>query len=158
MRRLHSSGRGHAGLASSSLRSCPVYLARYLSIAAVFGFLAILLGTLAEYALRPRVDAESFRYLMTATRYLQVHAVALLVIAVALLCAPTLPTHLQRGLRTSFALLLGGTALFAGSIFVAVASGIEAITYLTPVGGSLMMLAWLWMATAAWRSTRTPHP
>jgi uncharacterized membrane protein YgdD (TMEM256/DUF423 family) len=129
-----------------------VNVARYLSIAAVVGFLAILLGTLAEHALRPRVDAESFRYLMTATRYLQVHSVALLGIAFALMAAPSLPAALQRGLRTTFALLLGGTALFAGSIFVSVASGIKAITYLTPVGGSLMMLGWLWLAATAWRS------
>lgn len=127
--------------------------ARYVTIAAVFGFLAILLGTLAEHALRPRVDAEAFRYLMTATRYLQVHSVALLGMALALIVAPSLPTRLQRGLRAAFTVLLGGTALFAGSIFVAVASGIKAITYLTPVGGSLMMLGWLWLAAAAWRST-----
>lgn len=125
--------------------------AQRLALAALFGFAAILLGTLAEHAFKPRVDAESFRYLMTATRYLQVHSVVLVSLALALLVAPSLPVRLRQGLQASFLLLLFGTALFAGSIFASVASGIPTLTYLTPVGGTVMMLAWLWLALTAWR-------
>lgn len=124
---------------------------RLLFVASLFGLVAILLGTLAEHAFRTRVDAESFRYLMTAVRYLQVHSAVLLSLALASLLAPSAPPALRAGFGRSFWVLLGGTALFAGSIFAAVATGITALTYLTPAGGMLMMLGWLSLAWTAWR-------
>lgn len=126
--------------------------ARLLFIASLFGLVAILLGTLAEHAFRARVDAESFRYLMTAVRYLQVHSAVLLSLALALLMAPSAPALLRIGLHRSFWILLAGTALFAGSIFAAVATGLAALTALTPVGGTAMMLGWLSLAWTAWRA------
>jgi uncharacterized membrane protein YgdD (TMEM256/DUF423 family) len=126
--------------------------ARLLFIASLFGLVAILLGTLAEHAFRARVDAESFRYLMTAVRYLQVHSAVLLGLALALLTAPSAPALLRIGLHRSFWILLAGTALFAGSIFAAVATGLAALTALTPVGGTAMMLGWLSLAWTARRA------
>lgn len=124
---------------------------RLLLVAALFGLGAILLGTLAEHALRSRVDPEAFRYLMTAVRYLQVHSAVLLSLALGVMLAPSAPKALHTALSVSFWILLGGTTLFAGSIFVSVATGVTALTYLTPVGGTVMMLGWLNLAWTAWR-------
>lgn len=153
MRILHSGKGPRSGLAFAS--SCPERSmskpATLLLIASLFGLIAIVLGTLAEHAFRARVDAESFRYLMTAVRYLQVHSAVLLSLALGVMLGATAPVALRAGLSLSFWVLLAGTALFAGSIFVSVATGVTALTYLTPVGGTVMMLGWLRLAWTAWR-------
>jgi uncharacterized membrane protein YgdD (TMEM256/DUF423 family) len=66
----------------------------FLMSAGLLGLLSVVFGAFSEHALRPNVDAESFRFLMTAVRYNQVHAVALLALALglALVSVSTLPS------------------------------------------------------------------
>lgn len=123
--------------------------ARLLIAAALFGLGAIIFGTLAEHAFRAAVDAEQFRYLMTAVRYLQVHSAVLVGLALSLMVG-ALPQRLARGLSRAFWILLTGTTLFASGIFLAIGTGIDQLTYLTPVGGGIMMLGWAQLAWSAW--------
>lgn len=111
-----------------------------LALAGALGLLSVAFGAFSEHALRPNIDAEYFRYLMTAVRYNQVHAVALLALALGL-AAGIGPVAVAR-LRITAWLMVIGTVLFSVSIYLAVLLDAMALTMLTPIGGTLLMLAW----------------
>lgn len=117
---------------------------------AIIGCLGIGLGAYAEHGLRTRVDGESFRAVMTALRYHQVHAVALLAICLALMMPlnPVLATRL--GITAGLFVL--GLILFCGSIYAATMLDMPSMTRAAPAGGMTLMLAWLsliWVGMAA---------
>ncbi len=111
-----------------------------LMLAGALGLLSVAFGAFSEHALRPNIDAEYFRYLMTAIRYNQIHAVALLALALAL-AAPLGQRVLSR-LKAAGWLMFIGTVLFSVSIYLAVLLDVMALTFATPVGGTLLMVAW----------------
>ena len=55
----------------------------------------------------------------------------------------------SRAVRVVGGLLLAGTVLFSGSLYLLVATGIRALGWLTPFGGVAFMLGWLTVAWAA---------
>ncbi len=120
--------------------------------AGLLGLLSVAFGAFSEHALRPNVDAESFRFLMTAVRYNQVHAVALLALALGL--AAPLSVSTTARIRLAAWLMLIGTVLFSVSIYLAVWSGNLQLTYLTPVGGITLMLAWTVLIWAGWKARK----
>ena len=78
-------------------------------------------------------DAKAADWLRTGGLYQLVHAVA----AIAL-------TGVARG---AAALLLAGAAIFALSLYIMALGGPRWLGAVTPIGGALMIAAWLW---AAW--------
>ncbi|WP_229381802.1 DUF423 domain-containing protein [Spiribacter sp. 2438] len=121
-----------------------------LMLAAALGLLSVAFGAISEHAFRPNVDPEYFRYLMTAVRYNQVHAVALLALALGL--AAPLAVETARRLRAAAWVMFVGTVLFSISIYLAVALDAMAITYVTPVGGTLLMVSWAMLIRAGWKA------
>ena len=107
---------------------------------ALLGLLSVILGASSEHILRAQVDEEVFRWLMTAIRYHQVGAVLVSAIGLALVFLKDHPV--RRPLTLAAWLFVTGTVLFSFSIYITAATGIEAFTYLTPVGGTILMLAW----------------
>jgi len=83
----------------------------------------------------------------TAVRYHQLGALVVVVVGLALQAG--LPQSFGRRLAISGGLFVAGTLLFSFSIYAAALSGVEALTWLTPVGGITLMLAWLSLAWAA---------
>lgn len=60
--------------------------------------------------------------------------------------------HNSRSLLWACALMLAGTLMFCGSLYVRVASTGD-ISGAAPVGGFMMMMAWLLAAVSFWRKT-----
>ncbi|MDR9433380.1 MAG: DUF423 domain-containing protein [Spiribacter sp.] len=120
--------------------------------AGCLGLLSVAFGAFSEHALRPNVDAESFRYLMTAVRYNQVHAVTLLALAFGL--AAPLAADTAWRVRFSAWLMLVGTILFSVSIYVAVLLDAMLITLITPIGGTVLMIAWASLIWAGWKARK----
>ena len=123
-----------------------------LLVGGVLGFLSVVIGASAEHALRPRVDDEVFRYLMTAVRYHQLGALMTVVLGLATLYAPE--ARLQRALALSAWAFVAGTVLFSFSIYASAVLGAPALTLLTPVGGTVLMVAWALLARAGWIGAR----
>ena len=111
-----------------------------LAAAAFVGFVSVAFGAYSEHGLRPRVSAETFRFLMTAVRYNQVHALAAAVVGGMILAAPDADGLLLRIAGWGF---VAGMVLFSGSIYVSALLDRPALTKLAPVGGTVLMLAWL---------------
>ncbi|WP_290648788.1 DUF423 domain-containing protein [Aquisalimonas sp.] len=107
----------------------------------LLGLLSVVVGASSEHLLQARVDDEVFRWVMTAIRYHQVGA--LIVSALGLALAVLQGHRVQRLLVVAGWLFVAGTVLFSFSIYVAALTGVQAITYLTPIGGVTLMLAWL---------------
>ncbi len=123
-----------------------------LIVGAVLGLLSVMIGASAEHALRPRVDDEVFRYIMTAIRYHQIGAVVVTAIGLTLL-AP-LGHRIRRGLAVSGWLFTLGTVLFSFSIYLSALLGMPALTAITPVGGTTLMIAWAFLIRAGWLGYR----
>lgn len=116
-----------------------------LMLGALLGFISVAFGAYAEHGLREAVSDEHFRFLMTAVRYNQVHAVVIAAIGLAAINGGT-PGNIP-ALRWSGALFIIGTVLFSFSIYLSVSLDMPSIVNITPIGGMTIMAAWLLLLT-----------
>ena len=108
-----------------------------------------------KYAGQTRVKAgiempASTKYLgdfQTAAEYQMTHALGLILIGVCLARTPC------KTLTAAAWLLLCGTLVFSGSLYLLVLTGARWLGAITPLGGTAMILGW---AIFAWSFTRTP--
>ncbi|MEN2494271.1 MAG: hypothetical protein TECD_00162 [Hyphomicrobiaceae bacterium hypho_1] len=117
-----------------------------LASGATLGLISVVFGAFAEHSLRENISAEHFRFLMTAVRYNQVHAVVVTAIGLSMLNGSTsLAAYV---IKLSSLLFLIGTILFSFSIYLSVWLGIPLLLSVTPVGGVTIMLAWVTLVFA----------
>ena len=118
-----------------------------LLIGAILGLISVSFGAYAEHGLRPNIDDETFRYVMTAIRFNQVYALMITGIGLALFA--NLPVTAAKHLPRVGAVFTLGTVLFSFSIYASAQLGIPSLTYLTPVGGITLMIAWAYLIMVA---------
>lgn len=108
----------------------------------MLGFWAALSGALAvaagAFGAHGAASPQAAEWLRTGGLYQLVHAVA----AVALMQAA----------RTPALLMLIGAAIFALTLYAMALGGPRWLGAVTPVGGSLLIVAWLWAAVLFLRS------
>ncbi len=117
----------------------------FLLLAAFSGFTSVALGAFAAHGLRQQLSAEYLAVFQTGVQYQQLHALALL--AVALL----LQRQAGRLLIVSGGLFVAGMLLFSGSLYALTLTGIGKLGIITPFGGVAFMLGWLLLGLSAWR-------
>lgn len=120
---------------------------RILMVGALLGFLSVVVGAMSDHGSLSRLDADMLASVATAVRYHQLGA--LVIVALGLALRAGLPGSFARRLAISGWLFVAGTLLFSFSIYAAALSGVEALTYLTPIGGVTLMIAWLSLAWTA---------
>jgi len=107
----------------------------------LLGLTGIILGAFAAHGLEPLLTAEAIRSFETGVRYQMYHALLLLVLGTS--------THLStKWQEVVFGLVLTGVICFSGSIYglatnVLSSFDFKKIALITPVGGFLLILAWL---------------
>lgn len=108
---------------------------------AALAALAVGLGAFGAHGLRAHFSAwpEAAEWWRTATLYLLVHAAA----------AAALPVD-RAGPR---ACLLGGAAIFAGTLYALALGAPRWLGAVTPAGGLALVVGWSWLA---WASLRRP--
>lgn len=111
------------------------------SIAALLAGLAVLLGAFGAHGLKAILSETQLQTYQTATEYLMYHALALLGIAAIW---SHKPTNKRIGLAALIMLL--GVLLFAGSLYLLLLTSFGWLVWLTPLGGLLLVLAWLLVA------------
>lgn len=104
--------------------------------AALSAALAIAAGAFGAHGAASPQAAE---WLRTGGMYQLVHAVAALV--------------LMQAMRGPAALMLAGAAIFAGTLYLMALGAPRWLGAITPVGGSLLIAAWLWAAWSYWRAS-----
>lgn len=109
--------------------------ALYIIIAAVYGLTAVILGALGTHALGLQAGTQQASLFQHAFIYQMIHALLLIWIV----------TQQDQGpwLRYAALSVSLGILLFSGGLYLLVFMGKTSWSWLTPVGGSLIILAWL---------------
>jgi len=110
--------------------------------ASIFGFLAVLLGAFGAHGLKAILDEKDLISFETGVRYQFYHAFLLLFIATTSLLT-------EKTKQILHYLILTGILFFSGSIYVLATDeflfqkSVKTIVFATPLGGLLLLLAWL---------------
>lgn len=102
-------------------------------------------GAFGAHALRERVEPQLLTAFATGARYQMFHALALFAVAWGALRWP------EARLELSGWLLVAGTAVFSGSLYLMAMTGARWLGAITPIGGVLLIAGW---AVLAWRAAR----
>ncbi len=100
-------------------------------VGAVLALLAVALGAFGAHALKEVITPERLQTFETGVRYQMYHALALLVMSV-------LPL---KNYRAAWLLLIG-TLIFSGSLYLLVLTNISVFGAITPLGGVVQLSGW----------------
>ncbi len=116
--------------------------------AAVSAMLAVAAGAFGAHALRETLEPSRLAVFETAARYQMFHALAVLALGAHRRAVPAL--------SRAMALMLAGTLLFSGSLYLLALSGVRAWGAVTPLGGATWLAAWIAAAVAFARRPAPP--
>lgn len=124
---------------------------KYLVIAAVLGALAVILGAFGAHGLKGKITPELLQSFETAVRYQMYHVMVLLLIN----NMSQLDKYAQKVVSILFVL---GILFFSGSIY-AITFGIPAklIWFITPLGGVLFVIGWLFLAYSFFKKHKNDY-
>jgi uncharacterized membrane protein YgdD (TMEM256/DUF423 family) len=108
---------------------------------ALFGLIAIVIGAFATHGLKPLLTSEAIVTFETGVRYQMYSAFFLLFLG-------GMPVTSEKVKRICFYLTVVGVVFFSGSIYFLATNSLTSfdfrtIALITPVGGSLMIFAWI---------------
>lgn len=96
----------------------------------------VALGAFGAHGLRKILDAAALGWWRTATDYLMWHAMGLLAVGAAGVPRSAGPARM----------LVAGTLVFSGSLLLMALTGARWLGMVTPIGGGLLIVGWLWFA------------
>ena len=119
-----------------------------LCIGGLFAAIAIIAGALEAHALQTLLTlhqgTDNFH---KARDYLAYHGLALLIMSTLITQQP------QCNFGHITWAWIGGCVLFSGSLFIYSLTGWKLITVVTPIGGSVLILSWLWLGLKSRKMT-----
>ncbi|MSP15292.1 MAG: DUF423 domain-containing protein [Myxococcales bacterium] len=118
--------------------------ARLFALAALLAFLAVAAGAFGAHALAKRLSPELRAVFETAARYQMFHALGLFAVAWLAQCGAP-----RAGLAAT--LMVAGTVIFSGSLYLLALTNARWLGAITPLGGVCLLAAWLVVAWSAWR-------
>jgi len=118
---------------------------RFLGIAGVLLAIATVIGALAAHALQRVLPAAQLTSLHTAVNYQFFNALGLLAVGLLLRSEP------RRSLHVVAWLLIAGIVCFSGGIYIMLAGAPSLLGLVTPLGGVLLIGAWLLFAVSVLR-------
>lgn len=119
-------------------------------LGACLGFTSVALGAYADHGLTLALHEQTM--MATALRYHQLYAIVSISIGLYATLAP--PSSIRTHLTYTGYLFVLSTCLFSGSIYTAIITSTPQWTALTPVGGILIMLAWMSVVVGGIRVAR----
>ena len=113
---------------------------KIISIAALMGMTAIILGAFGAHALKKYLSVEQLGTFETGVKYQMYHAVFLLFLGLNSFSN-------EKAKKAIFQLVIFGVIFFSGSIYLLSTKPITGIDFkfigiVTPIGGSLLIVAW----------------
>ncbi|MBU2809333.1 DUF423 domain-containing protein [Acidithiobacillus ferrooxidans F221] len=113
----------------------------FLALGAANAGTAVVLGAFGAHALKDRLSPKMMSIYHTGSQYHLYHALGLVLVGVVALQMP------ESGLtQWSGWLMLTGTALFSGSLYLLAITGKGWLGAVTPVGGLSLISAWILLA------------
>ncbi|MCI0654477.1 MAG: DUF423 domain-containing protein [Methylococcaceae bacterium] len=120
--------------------------ARYIGFAALLGFTGVGMGAFGAHALRDTLGPAAMSIYKTGVDYQMWHALALGMVAI-LMRADTASGLLIWTAR----LMSSGILLFSGSLYLLSVTGFRWLGAITPLGGTLFLVAWLLLANYSYQ-------
>lgn len=120
--------------------------------AALLGLTGVAAGAFGAHALRPFLDQRGMLEVwQTGAHYQLIHAAALLGLAAWIRGA-----NGGRWSRRAAWFWIAGVILFSGSLYLIAAGAPRWVGPITPLGGGLLLLGWLFLVFEAWAGAPTP--
>ncbi|WP_314885838.1 DUF423 domain-containing protein [Psychrobacter immobilis] len=113
----------------------------WIGIAAINMAIAVALGAFGAHGLKNIVSAQQLEWWHTATLYLFIHALGLLLVGLLI--------RLKYATQITAWLLQIGIIIFAGSLYAMTLGAPLWFGAITPIGGVLMIAGWLWLAVSS---------
>jgi uncharacterized membrane protein YgdD (TMEM256/DUF423 family) len=120
---------------------------RIFAAGSILSGLGVILGAFGAHALKANLSPEMLGTFETGVRYQTYHGLALLGLACAIGTWP------ERRLGPAAILLIVGTLVFSGSLYLLVLTGAHWFGAITPFGGATLIAGW---GLAAWRVVAEP--
>ncbi|WP_424769007.1 DUF423 domain-containing protein [Paenibacillus sp. sgz302251] len=117
---------------------------KYFTIGAINAVLAIALGAFGAHGLENILDEHYLEVFETGVRYHMYSALGLMLVSLLVKQIGESKLVVNGG-----RLILGGTIIFSGSLYVLVLSGISKLGMITPIGGLAMLAGWICVIAAA---------
>ncbi|HEX4046091.1 MAG TPA: DUF423 domain-containing protein [Gammaproteobacteria bacterium] len=118
-----------------------------LLLGAALGLSSIMMAAYVDHSLALYLSGKSLKGLLTAVRYHQLYAVVVCMIGLALTSQSNI--RMKAWLIRSAYIFSIGIFSFSFSIYFSAMVGVSGISYLTPVGGILLMIGWGCLIRAA---------
>jgi uncharacterized membrane protein YgdD (TMEM256/DUF423 family) len=125
---------------------------KIISVAALMGLTAIILGAFGAHALKKQLSVEELGAFETGVKYQMYHALFLLFLGVTTLLN-------EKTKKTVLQLVIFGVFFFSGSIYLLTTKAITGIDFkfigiVTPIGGALLIGAWSVLLWNIWKVKR----
>ena len=108
-----------------------------ITIAAINGLLAVVLGAFMSHSLEETITTELLEVFKTGVSYHMYHSLAALVVGILSLIFPK-----ARLLKYSAYSFLLGIMFFSGSLYLIALTELPMIGIITPIGGIFLILGW----------------
>lgn len=118
----------------------------FLIIGALCAFLGVSAGAFGAHYLKGKIDPHHLEYFEVGVRYQMYHSLALMVVALTLFFASNF------FVSTAAWLLLAGMAVFSGSLYMLAFTGITLWGAVTPIGGALLLLGWIFYTIGVFKA------
>lgn len=114
-----------------------------LAAGAINAIVSIAAGAFGAHALRTRLEPRPLEVFETAARYHMYHALGMVLCALAV----------AAGVKATGAgwVMQAGIAVFSGSLYALALTDVKVLGAITPIGGTLMLVALAWTAITAVR-------
>ena len=116
-----------------------------LIFAAISGFFYVLLGAFGAHVLAKSLGPAEMAWLKTGLDYQAIHTLAILGTAAVMLRRANIWFY------WSSAFLALGVVLFSGSLYSLALSHLKLWVYITPIGGTCLLVGWILMLVGALR-------
>ncbi len=108
-------------------------------LGAFFALTSVILGAFGAHALKQKISIEALSVFEVAVRYQMYHALGLILLALAMQYWPGFSIQIAGWL------FIIGIFLFSGSLYLLSLSGNKWWGAITPIGGFIWIIAWLFV-------------
>ncbi len=109
--------------------------------------LSVILGAFAAHALKSRMPPETLAVFQTGVQYQFYHSLGLILVGIVVQL-----TRSSALLTSAGWLMLTGILLFSGSLYLLSFTGMRSLAWITPVGVTAFIVAWLLLAVGILRT------
>ena len=122
-----------------------------LAIGGIFSGLGVILGAFAAHGLKNIVTPKMDAVFQVGVHYQFIHAAAILLVGVLMLL-PNFGAAAQKNFSRAAICFIIGIFCFSGSLYALALTGVKWIGPITPLGGLLFILGWVFFVVAALKS------